>query len=151
MGHKKAKLSNPTAGSNTSRTPPLSPDTRQELDVEGAGGNDSQMDDDNPLSGASDHPLSDADVEVEHESSVVESSDENDGGNGSGKDVSMDAETTSQPVLPAAQETATPSTSSNTATGTTPMPNPTTATAPGASGNPGSSSDNSNVPIHRPP
>ena len=66
-GQKKARLSNPTAGSHTSRTPPLSPDTRQELDAEVPGGNDSQMDDDNPLSGESDHPLSDADVEGEHE------------------------------------------------------------------------------------
>ena len=104
MGHKKATLSNPTAGSHTSRTPPLSPDARQALDAEAPGGNDSQMDDDNPLSGASDHPLSDADLEAEHESSTVESSDENDGEDASGKDVSMDAETTSQPALPAAQD-----------------------------------------------
>ena len=92
-GHKKARLSNPTAGSHTSRTPPLSPDTRRELDAEVPGGNNSQMDDDNPLSGASDHPLSNADVEIEHEFSIIEFSDENDGGDGSGKDVSMDAET----------------------------------------------------------
>ena len=105
------------------------------------------MDDDNLLSGASDHPLSDADVEGEHESSVAESSDGNDEGDGSGKDVPMDAETTSQQAPPATQETATPSTSSNPATGTMPAPNPTTATAPGApSGNPGGPPDDSNAP-----
>ena len=146
-GQKKARLSNPTAGSHASCTPLLSPDTRQELDAEVPGGNESQMDDDNPLSSASDHLLSDADVEGEHESSVAESSDENDGGDGSGKDVPMDAKTTSQQAPPATQETATPSTSSNPATGTTPVPNPTSATAPGApSGNPGGPPDDSNIP-----
>ena len=105
------------------------------------------MDDDNPLSGASDHLLSDADVEGEHESSVAESSDGNDGGDSSGKDVPMDAKTTSQQAPPATQETAMPSTSSNPTTGTTPAPNPTSATAPGApSDNPGGPPDDSNVP-----
>ena len=99
-GQKKARLSDPTAGYHTSRTPPLSPDTRWELDAEAPGGNDSQMDDDNLLSGASDHPLSNADVEGEHESSAAESSDGNDGGDGSRRDVSMDAETTTQPAPP---------------------------------------------------
>ena len=105
------------------------------------------MDDDNLLSGASDHPLSDADAEGEHESGVTESSDENDGGDGSGKDEPMDAEPTSQQAPPPTQEIATPSTSSNPATGTTPAPGPTLATTPGApSGNPGGPSDDSNAP-----
>ena len=81
-GQKKARLSDPTTGSNASCTPPLSPDTRRELDEEAPGGNESQMDDDNLLSGASDHPLSNADIEAEHESGATESSDENDEGTG---------------------------------------------------------------------
>ena len=148
MGPEKARLSNPAASSHTSRTPPLSPDARQELDAEAQGRNDSLMDDDNPLSGASDHPLSNADAEGGHVSSAIESSDENnDGGDGNGKDVSMDAETTSQPAPPVVQNPVTPSTSSDPATGMTPTPNPTTATAPGApSSNPGGASSNSTTP-----
>ena len=140
-GHKKARLSSHTAGSNTSRTSPLSPDAQRQLDAEVPGRNDSQMDDDNPLSGASDHPISNADAEIKHKSSVAESSDENDGGDGSGKDVPRDAELTFKPAPPADQETAMPSTSSNPATGTTAVPSPTEATTPGApSGNPGGTS-----------
>ena len=62
-GPKKAKLTStpvPAPGSNVSRTPPLSPDTRQELDADALGGDESQPDDDAPLSGQSDHPVSDA-------------------------------------------------------------------------------------------
>ena len=144
---KKAKISSPTAGSHTSWTPPLSPDTRQELDTETPGGNDSQVDDDNPLSGASDHVLSDPEVEVDHKSSGDESSDENDGEDGGGKNESMDAKTAPQRAPPAAQNPATPSTSSNPATGTAPMPSLTTAAAPGApSGNPGGTPGDSNAP-----
>ena len=146
-GQKKPRLSDPAAGSHTSRTPPLSPDARQELDEEAPGGNDSQMDDDNPLSGASDHPISDADIKVENEYSAIESSDGNEGGDGSRKDASMDADTTTQPAPPAGQETATASTSSNPTTGATPASNPTTTTAPGApSGNPGGPSNDPNAP-----
>ena len=147
-GPKKARLSNPAPSSHTSRTPPLSPDACQELDVEAQGENDSLMDNDNPLSGASDHPLSDAEVKVERESSAIESSDENnDGGDGNGKDVSMEAETTSQPAPPVVQNPVTPSTSTDPATGTTPTPSPTTGTAPGApSGNPGNTPGNSSTP-----
>ena len=62
-GMKKAKLASstvPAPGSNVSHTPPLSPNTRQELDAETLGGNESQPDDDAPLSGQSNHPVSDA-------------------------------------------------------------------------------------------
>ena len=153
MGQKKARLNGPTASSNASRTPPLSPDTRRELDAEAQGGDESQMDDDNPLSGASDHPLSDADVDGDHESGVTESSDKDDGGDGSGKDMPMDAETASQQAPPPTKETAMPSTSSNPATGTTPektektAPDPTSDTTPGApSGNPGGPPKDTDVP-----
>ena len=120
-GPKKAKLSDVGASSHTSRTPPLSPDARKELDTEAQDGNrnDPMSEDDNPLSGASDHPLSDADAERGSESSTIESSNEdNDGGNGDGKDVPMDAtpvdaETTSQPTAPVVQTPATPSTSAD--------------------------------------
>ena len=74
-GPKKAKLSNVGASSHASRTPPLSPDTRKELDMEVQDADDTMMDDDNPLSGASDHPLSDADVEKGPVSSTIESSE----------------------------------------------------------------------------
>ena len=147
MGQKKARLSDPTAGSSASHTPPLSPDTKRELDTETQGGNESQMDDDNPLSGASDHPLSDADVEGDHESGVTEYSDEDDGGDGSGKDVPMDAETTSQQAPPPTRDAATPSTPSNLATGTIPAPDPTSTTAPGTpSGNPGGPPKDTDTP-----
>ena len=152
-GPKKAKLSNVAASSHASCTPPLSPDARKELDTEAQGGNDSMMEDDNPLSGASDHPLSDADAERGPVSSAIESSDENnDGGNGDGKDVPLDAtpvdaETTSQPTAPVVQTPVTPSTSSDPTTKTTPTTNPHTGTTPGApSGDPGIVSKDSATP-----
>ena len=145
-GTKKARLDNPAPSSHTSRTPPLSPDARQELDAEAQEGNDSLMDDDNPLSGASDHPLSDADAEGGHVSSTIESSDENDDG-GDGKDDPMDTETAPQPAVAVTQNPVAPSTSSDLATGATTTPNPSTGTAPGApTGNPGGASDASTPP-----
>ena len=153
MGPKKARLSNTAPGSHMSRTPPLSPDARKELDTEAQGGNNSSMDDDNPLSGASDPPLSDGDAEMGPVSSAIESSNENnDGGDGDGKDVPMDAipidaETTSQPAAPVVQTPVTPSTSSDPTTRTTPKLSPSTGTAPGApSGNPGGASKGSATP-----
>ena len=77
-------------------------------------------------------------------SSAIESSDEdNDGKNGDGKDVPMDAtpvdaETTSQLTAPVVQTPVTPSTSSDLTTKMTPTTNPHTGTASGApSGDPG--------------
>ena len=152
-GPKKAKLSSIGAGSHASRTPPLSPDARKELDMEVQDRNDAMMDDDNPLSGASDHPLSDADVEKGPESSTIESSDENnDGGNEDGKEVPVDttledAETKTQPTAPVVQTPVTPSTSSDPTTQTTPTVNPHTGTAPGApSGDPGTVPQDSATP-----
>ena len=151
-GPKKAKLSNVTAGSNASRTPPLSPDARKELDTEAQDGDD-PMEDDNPLSGASDHPISDADAEGGPVSSAIESSEEdNDGENGDGKDVPMDAtpidaKTTSQLTAPVEQTPVTPSTSSDPTTGTAPTTNPHTGTAPGApSGDPDAVTEDSAGP-----
>ena len=147
-GPKKARLSNTGPGSHVSRTPPLSLDARKELDTEAQEGNNS-MDDDNPLSGASDHPLSNADAEMGPVSSAIKSSDENndggdgDGKDGDGKDIPVDAtpiddEATSQPVALVVQAPVTPSTSSDPTTGTTPQPNLSTGIAPGApSSNPG--------------
>ena len=151
-GPKKARLSNEAAGSNASRTPPLSPDARKELDAE-AQDMDDPMEDDNPLSGASDHPLSDTDPEGGPVSTAVESSEEdNDGENGDGKDVPadatpLDAEEASQPPAPVEQTPVVPSTSSDTTTRTTPTKNPQTGTAPGApSGDPDDITEDPAVP-----
>ena len=151
-GSKKARLSSEAAGSNVSRTPPLSPDARKELEME-AQDMDDPMEDDNPLSGASDHPLSDTDPEGGPVSTAVESSEEdNDGENGDGKDVPadatpLDAEEASQPPAPVEQAPVVPSTSGDTTTRTTPTKNPSTGTAPGApSGDPEATPEGSAVP-----
>ena len=116
-GPKKARLGNETAGSNISRTPPLSPDARKELEMD-AQNVDDLMEDDNPLSGVSDHPLSDTDPEGEPAvSSAVESSDEdNDGENEDGKGAPrgrhpLDADTATQPPATVEQTPVVPSTS----------------------------------------
>ena len=151
-GSKKARLSSEAAGSNVSRTPPLSPDARKELEME-AQAMDDPMEDDNPLSGASDHPLSDTDPEGGPVSTAVESSEEdNDGENGDGKDVPadatpLDAEEAPQPPAPVEQAPVVPSTSGDTTTRTTPTKNPSTGTAPGApSGDPEATTEGSAVP-----
>ena len=125
-GSKKAKLTSatvPAPGSTVSRTPPLSPDTLRELDAETVGRNDSQPDDDAPLSGQSDHPVSDADGESDGQEGMLgvkefsDGEDAQDRADESGKDPPGDTESTGPKAPETAKETATPT-------------DPTTTTAP---------------------
>ena len=134
-GLKKAKFTGtavPAPGSNVSRTPPLSPDTRQELDVETMGGDDSQPDDDAPLSGHSGHPSSDDSSESDGEEEMFgmeEFSDAEDGQDGADsgqRDTTRDIEPSGAKAPAPVKDTVTPSTSADAATTTT----VTTATAP---------------------
>ena len=149
-GPKKAKLTStpvPAPGSNVSRTPSLSPNSRRELDADALGGDKSQPDDDTPLSGQSDHPVSDANGNSDGEEDmfgVEEFSDGEDGqdrADGGKKDTPVDVESTGPKAPATAKDTVMPSPSTDPTTTTT----PTTATAPdppppagpgGPSGNP---------------
>ena len=129
-GQKKAKVTAPSApvpGSTTSRMPPLSPDTRRRLDEEAQGTEDSLLDDDDLLSGHSDHTPSDGEGEGDQEMS---SADEfSDGGDDGEKGEPMEA------GAPGDKEPVAPSTSNDPTTSTTPTVK---ASGPGETSNPGS-------------